>query len=113
MTRSNIYLIATIRETLEQNPKGLPPKGVLEWNSDERSAPLDYGKSLSPEELEKLCGNRRITHPVRQPGDTLLFDEMTVHQTVPKRWVEGKQVVTIGWFFCASGFPDWSSPLAI
>ena len=83
------------------------------WDGDDGIAPLDYGRSLTPEELDLLRGDQPIAHPVLQPGDALLFDEMTVHQTALGRWVRPEQHVTISWFFRASGFPDWGTPLAL
>ena len=101
----------------ESNPGlGIIPRRtekLLGWSADDGIAPLDYGRAISPEALEKLCGDHPIAHPVLQPGDALLFDEMTVHETARKRWSQEKQIVTISWFFRASGFPDWGTPLAI
>ncbi len=85
----------------------------LGWNEDDGIAPLDYGRSLPPETLQQLSSQNPIAHPVLQPGDALLFDEMTVHQTALKRWSLDEQVVTISWFFHASKFPAWGTPLAI
>ncbi|MEH6582672.1 MAG: phytanoyl-CoA dioxygenase family protein [Halioglobus sp.] len=83
------------------------------WDGDDGIAPLDYGRSMTPDELDNFRGKQPIAHPVLQPGDALLFDEMTVHQTALKRWARAEQVVTISWFFRASGFPAWGTPLAI
>jgi hypothetical protein len=83
------------------------------WDGDDGIAPLDYGRSLTPQELDLIRGNQAVAHPVLQPGDALLFDEMTVHQTALSRWVQREQVVTISWFFRASGFPAWGTPIAI
>ena len=83
------------------------------WDESDGIAPLDYGRALLPQELNDLCAGRAIAAPVLEPGDALLFDEMTVHQTALKKWSVAEQVVTISWFFRASGFPQWGTPLAL
>jgi len=82
------------------------------WDSDEH-APLDYGNRLPPGLLEDLSRNHPPAFPVFEPGDALLFDEMTMHTTAPRPWRRPDQVVTISWFFRASTFPAWGTPLAV
>lgn len=83
------------------------------WDDKDGLAPLTYGRGLSELELEGICQGRAIVSPVLNPGDALLFDEMTMHQTALRRWSQDSQIVTISWFFRASGFPEWGTPLAV
>ncbi|MEP4146699.1 MAG: phytanoyl-CoA dioxygenase family protein [Halioglobus sp.] len=85
----------------------------LGWNPADGLAPLDYGNSMPQQELAALCAGRPREDVVLQPGDALLFDEMTVHRTNSRPWRLPKQIVTISWFFRASGFPEWGTPLAV
>lgn len=108
---------AAVTSCGEKNPGlSLLPRrmsGRVGWNDSDGIAPLDYGKSLSESELASLSRHNPIAHPVLRPGDALLFDEMTVHQTASRRWSLEEQVVSISWFFRASNFPSWGTPLAI
>jgi hypothetical protein len=88
-------------------------EGRVGWREEDGIAPLDYGHSLPEGLLEELSAGKPPVFPVMEPGDALLFDEMTVHQTALKRWELREQVVTISWFFQACGFPGWGTPLAI
>lgn len=82
------------------------------WQGD-GLAPLDYGKRMPEGMLEELTRDYPIATPVFQPGDTILFDEMTIHTTAAKPWKLAKQIVAISWFFRASQFPAWGTPLAV
>jgi len=84
------------------------------WNPETQGlAPLDYGRSLSTEDLPALTDRYPARDCILEPGDALLFDEMTVHQTNSRRWRLEQQIVTISWFFRAKAFPDWGTPLAV
>lgn len=108
---------AAVTSCGEKNPGlSILPRRMNErvgWNDDDGIAPLDYGKSFSESDLASLSRKNPIAHPVLRPGDALLFDEMTVHQTASKRWLVEEQIVSISWFFRASKFPSWGTPLAI
>lgn len=82
----------------------------LGWQGEQR-APLDYGKRLPEGMLEALTRDHPIVTPVFQPGDAILFDEMTMHTTAPRKWQAAEQIVAISWFFRASRFPAWGTPL--
>ena len=82
------------------------------WNSEEL-APLDYGNSLPEGMIEGLAKDYPIEKPVLKPGDALLFDEMTIHRTNPRPWQQKEQIVAISWFFAASRFPGWGTPLIL
>ena len=86
---------------------------VVGWDEKDGIAPLTYGRALSETELETACQGRQIASPSLRPGDALLFDEMTLHQTASRLWSVDSQIVTISWFFRASGFPNWGSPLPV
>ena len=64
-------------------------------------APLDYGKRMPEGTLEALTKDTPAAYPVLQPGDAVLFDEMTVHGTASRPWKVKEQVVAISWFFAA------------
>ena len=83
------------------------------WDPKHGRAPLDYGNAMPEQELAALCDSHPAVEVVLQPGDALLFDEMTVHRTNSRPWRLPQQIVTISWFFRASGFPDWGTPLAV
>jgi len=101
----------------EGNPGlGIIPKRVDErvgWREEDGIAPLEYGKAISQDTLSGLGTEGLAVYPVLNPGDALLFDEMTVHQTAVRRWELTEQIVTISWFFPASRFPEWGTPLAV
>lgn len=86
---------------------------LVGWRSDQGHAPLNYGQAVSSEAFDELIAAVAPVNCVLQPGDALLFDEMTVHRTWPRPWRREDQVVTISWFFPASSFPDWGTPLAV
>lgn len=83
------------------------------WNEQDGTAPLDYGRTLSDEELATAIADSEVARPILEPGDALLFDEMTLHQTALKHWSLDRQLVSITWFFRREGFPDWGTALAV
>ena len=83
------------------------------WREEDGIAPLDYGNAMPAGALDQLSQEHPPVYPVLQPGDALLFDEMTVHRTAPRPWKEKVQRVTISWFFRAAGFPGFGTPLAV
>ncbi len=83
------------------------------WSLENGHAPLDYGRAVSSEAFDALLEQHTPVDCILQPGDAVLFDEMTVHQTLVRPWRRDEQVVTISWFFPPSGFPGWGTPLAV
>ena len=83
------------------------------WKEADGIAPLDYGNAMPKELPDNLSAQLPAVHPILQAGDALLFDEMTLHQTAVRPWVIKEQIVTISWFFRASSFPNWGTPLAV
>jgi hypothetical protein len=53
-----------------------------------------------------------VTSPTLEPGDAIVFDEMTLHRTSARRWQVPSRDVAITWFFAPSRFPPVSEPLA-
>lgn len=108
---------AAVTSIGEGNPGlGIIPRRVDErvgWKEEDGIAPLEYGKAIPPDVLHQLVTKSPAVYPVLRPGDALLFDEMTVHQTAVRRWELADQIVTISWFFPATGFPEWGTPLAV
>jgi len=85
----------------------------LGWDEGNGIAPLDYGRAMPEELFTEVTRLHPPVHVELEPGDAIFFDEMTVHQTALKRWQLREQIVTISWFFRASGFPEWGTPLAV
>lgn len=83
------------------------------WSEKDGIAPLNYGKDIPDSALEHLTKRYPAVYPVLQPGDALIFDEMTMHCTAPRPWKQELQLVTISWFFRASGVPERFTPLAV
>ena len=83
------------------------------WAEKNGIAPLNYGNTMPTNALNELTARHPAVYPVLQPGDALLFDEMTVHRTASRPWKMKVQTVTISWFFRASGFPASGIPLAV
>ena len=94
----------------------LIPKRVnqrIGWHSPE-SAPLNYGNDIPKEEIDKLAGSAGIQKPKLNPGDALLFDEMTMHASAYGEQETEDQIIAVCWFFDAARFPFQSGvPLAI
>jgi len=84
----------------------------LFWRG-EGVAPLDYGNSFSSEELQDFCVDHPVQYPVLDPGDAVIFDEMTLHSTASRPWRLAEQLVAISWFFRASRFPGKGTPVAV
>ncbi len=83
------------------------------WDPSDGHAPLDYGRSLSSTAFDDLIRECPPVDCILQPGDAVIFDEMTAHQTFARPWKRDEQLVTISWFFRAAGFPEWGTPLAV
>jgi hypothetical protein len=87
---------------------------VVGWNLADGIAPVDYGKLIPKEEIRRVSQGYVIAEPDLQPGDAILFDEMTLHRSSrPKPNALADQIVTISWFFRGPGFPQKGLPLAI
>jgi hypothetical protein len=108
---------AAITSCGEDNPGlGIVPCRAEErigWSEKDGIAPLNYGRGITDSALQHLTERHPAVYPVLQPGDALIFDEMTMHCTAPRPWKQELQTVTISWFFRASGFPDLFTPLAV
>lgn len=83
------------------------------WKEEDGIAPLGYAQALPKGTFDDLIAEYPPAYPALEPGDALLFDEMTVHRTASKAWEMAEQIVTVSWFFRASGFPEWGNPLAL
>jgi len=76
------------------------------WDLDKKgSAPLKYGNDLKDSVVAKLEKEHPIVVPDLDPGDAVIFDEMTLHATYASRMGDEKQVVTITWFLHHSKMP--------
>jgi Phytanoyl-CoA dioxygenase (PhyH) len=80
---------------------------------------LDPGYKLGPPSEHMLSTVRDLLHetaeasPVFEPGDAILFDEMTLHRTSHRPWSAPFRDVAVTWFFAPSRFPARFVPLAI
>ena len=108
---------AAVTSCGEDNPGlGIVPcrtEQRIGWSEKDGIAPLYFGSSMADSAFEQLTKRYPAVYPVLQPGDALIFDEMTMHCTAPRPWKQKLQTVTISWFFRASGFPDRGIPLAV
>jgi hypothetical protein len=62
--------------------------------------------------VDELLDGRPFVEPLLRAGDTLLFDELTVHRTGTRAMRAEHRDLMITWFFAPSRFPDGSTPLA-
>lgn len=87
------------------------------WKEEDGIAPLGYAqayaKTNATNDFDELLEKCPAVYPGLEPGDALLFDEMTVHRTAAKAWELSEQIVTVSWFFRPAGFPEWGTPLAV
>lgn len=105
---------AAITQCGKDNP-GLQviPRRMTErvgWDSDE-AASLTYGNDISRRVIDDLSVNHPVAAPIFEPGDALLFDEMTMHATNPSKWSMPNQIVAISWFFNVARMPSHRTPL--
>ena len=83
------------------------------WSASEGTAPLQYGQKLHESTIAELGETHPPVAPRFEPGDALLFDEMTLHRT-SRVTCEIDQLVTITWFFRPAGYPaKGTAPLSL
>ncbi|MEP1471074.1 MAG: phytanoyl-CoA dioxygenase family protein [Halieaceae bacterium] len=85
----------------------------LGWREIDGIAPLNYGRDIPAQQLATITRHHPPVSVELEPGDAVFFDEMTLHKTALRQWQRREQIVTISWFFSASGFPDWGTPLVV
>lgn len=85
----------------------------LGWDEGDGIAPLDYGRAIPQELFAEVVDRYAPVKVELEPGDAVFFDEMSIHQTALKPWRIREQIVTISWFFRASAFPEWGTPLQL
>lgn len=91
-----------------RNHECLGVKEVDESKVNFGKADLDYGKNF----LAKFLPNKNeFIEPFFEPGDAILFDEMTLHRTAVVANPTMHQIVSISWFFSRSRFPKFKTPL--
>jgi hypothetical protein len=69
--------------------------------------------SVSQALAEEAAGDARITRPIFEPGDLLLFDELCLHSTAGEPEMPNTRYAIECWFFGPSGFPAEYAPLAV
>ena len=83
------------------------------WSDESRTAPLMYGRNLPAETITRLSETHPPVEPIFEPGDAVLFDEMTLHRTSDRPF-RMEQLVTVTWFFRPGGFPPFGqAPIAL
>ncbi len=117
--RGAVNCWAAITPCGEENPSlSIVPRRfdhLIGWREQSGLAPLDYGRTESREAFDTLLQDEdcQPANCVLQPGDAVLFDEMTVHRTWSRPWRREDQIVSVSWFFPAGAFPDWGTPFAV
>lgn len=99
------------RPGLEVAPARQP--GTLGYDEDELAErdrrderpPLYYAKDLGIDLADAARGGDRAASPVLEPGDAIVFDDLTLHRTGTQRWRADAREVAITWFFHPARFP--------
>jgi Phytanoyl-CoA dioxygenase (PhyH) len=79
----------------------------------DRQPELAYLKDRSPQRLSDILDTTRESTPILQPGDAVMFDEMTLHRTGTVPWNVPSRDVALTWFFAPSRYPRNGSPVAL
>lgn len=67
--------------------------------------------SVGPELVEQVAGDARITRPIFEPGDALLFDDFFLHQTGVSPGMTHERYAIESWFFAPSTYPHDQVPV--
>jgi hypothetical protein len=76
----------------------------------EKGAFFDW--SVSQAAAEEMAGELGISRPIFEPGDALLFDELSLHATASSPEMSEARYAVECWFFGPSAFPAEYPPLA-
>jgi hypothetical protein len=68
--------------------------------------------SVSQKVAEEAAGDAGISRPIFEPGDALLFDELSLHATASSPQMRDTRYAVECWFFGPSAFPAEYPPLA-
>jgi hypothetical protein len=68
--------------------------------------------SVSQAVAEEAAGDGGIHRPIFEPGDALLFDELSLHATAMSPDMPDARYAVECWFFGPSGFPEGYAPIA-
>ena len=79
----------------------------------EAALPLDYSTRLPQSLIPGILAETPLDAPVLEPGDAMLFDDMTLHRTGTARWTVPSRDIAITWFFDPARFPRDGTPLAV
>jgi hypothetical protein len=71
---------------------------------------LDYGAGLDRDFIDGIAGDHHPVTPVFEPGDALLFDDMTMHRTHVTPAMDRLRDVLVCWFFAPDRLPEISYP---
>jgi ectoine hydroxylase-related dioxygenase (phytanoyl-CoA dioxygenase family) len=112
--------IALTSAGVDRDGLAVIPRRVEEiYGLGEEYPTLGYGAQVFNAELiDELCAGRSPAIPAFEPGDALLFDEMTVHRTHAVTSGGRERDVAVTWFFSPDLIPtekgkgQWT-PLAI
>jgi hypothetical protein len=67
--------------------------------------------SVGPELVERVAGDARVTRPIFEPGDALLFDDFFLHQTGVSPGMTQERYAIESWFFAPSTYPHDQVPI--
>jgi len=81
----------------------------------DRPPALTYLKDRPPQPLSDILDKTRASTPILDPGDAVLFDEMTLHRTGVAPWKVPSRDLATTWFFAPSRYPrtDYPDPVAL
>ncbi len=82
----------------------------------EAPPPLDYSLGLPVSAIRRILDETPLAAPVLEPGDAMVFDDMTLHRTGTAPWTVPSRDIAITWFFEPARFPRFprtSIPLAV
>jgi ectoine hydroxylase-related dioxygenase (phytanoyl-CoA dioxygenase family) len=74
---------------------------------------LAYSHGFPEDLIGDILAETPPVVPVLQPGDAMLFDEMTLHQTDRRHWAVPYREKAICWFFAPSRFSSVYTPSAL
>jgi hypothetical protein len=75
--------------------------GVVETGTEG----ANFKWSVSPDVVERTCGQTSVLRPIFEPGDVLLFDELFLHRTAVGPGMTRERCASESWFFAPSTYP--------
>ncbi|MEO6626956.1 MAG: hypothetical protein ABIP03_00155, partial [Aquihabitans sp.] len=85
---------------------GRPFDAIVETGTDDAM----FHWSVSPEQAERI-GTATVERPVFEPGDALLFNQLSLHRTGVDAAMTKDRIAIESWFFAPSTYPDAQVPI--